>query len=233
MTFDALQPLADRGALYQALRADALISAAASLGEYRWDADLSVGTLTFSPLADPSQRMVCRAGLVATLAPGPRSMLWASAHPQSNDPLLAERLRTFGTQPGGEALVEPELPFPADVVDQTTWMADTAAQVAAAAVEIAGRGPAFVAAIDGGTLAVLLLEAAIPPLTVSEAVAALPRLLPTLALRDPRTSVWGLARLAGWSMAWTDDAYSGATVSDTTATATFRFDELGQLTAFS
>src|SRR5690349_7447571 len=96
MTFAALQPLADRAALFTALRQDALSAAADALGEYSWDADMAAGTLTFIANADPSRQLVTRAHLVATIAPGPRSMLWAWAHPQGDTQGVAALLQAYG-----------------------------------------------------------------------------------------------------------------------------------------
>lgn len=93
MTFPPLQPLADRAALFTALRQDALSAAADALGEHRWDADLAAGTLTFTANDDPTRQLVTRAHLIATIAPGPRSLLWAWAHPQGDPQGVAARLR--------------------------------------------------------------------------------------------------------------------------------------------
>ena len=70
----------------------------------------------------------------------------------------------------------------------------------------------------------------LPALTVAAASIALPRILSGLALPDARTAVWDAARLAGWNLTWTDEAFSGATVADGTGTATFRFDEQARIT---
>jgi hypothetical protein len=75
---------------------------------------------------------------------------------------------------------------------------------------------------------VFLLDAPLAPLTVADAVVALPRILSELTLSDAR-SVWDLARLAGWSMQWADEAYSAAVVSDASGSATFRFDEYARI----
>ncbi|WP_396654804.1 DUF6882 domain-containing protein, partial [Microbacterium sp.] len=100
MTFPPLQPLADRAALFTALRQDALSAAADALGEHRWDADLAAGTLTFTANADPTRQLVTRAHLIATIAPGPRSLLWAWAHPQGDPQGVAAQLRAYGEQHG-------------------------------------------------------------------------------------------------------------------------------------
>ena len=231
MTFAALQPLADRAALFAALRQDALTDAVDALGEHRWDADLDAGTLTFSSIADPTRTIVTRPHLIATIAPGPRSMLWAWAHPQGDPQGVAAQLRDYGTQYGLEELAQAEVPFPADIGDDLeTWIANTAHQIGTIAVEITGRSPYYSAPIGGGTRAVFLLDAPIAQTTVAEAVTKAPRLLSSLDLGDARSSVWDAARLAGWNMEWTDEAFTGATISDSSGSATFRFDEQARIT---
>lgn len=229
MTFAALQPLADRAALFTALRQDALAAAADALGEHRWDADMAAGTITFTANADPSRQLVTRAHLIATIAPGPRSMLWAWAHPQGDAQGIAAQLRSYGAEHGIADLTAPEVPFPADAAADEAWIAQAAHVVGGVAVELTGRSPYYSAPVGGGTRAVFLLDAPLPPLTVSDAVIALPRILSGLALTDARTSVWDLARLAGWTLTWTDEAFSGASVVDASGSATFRFDEQARI----
>ena len=98
------------------------------------------------------------------------------------------------------------------------------------AVELTGRAPYYLAPVGGGTYAVFLLDAPLPPLTVASAAIVLPRILSTVALPDARTAVWDAARLAGWNLTWADEAFSGATVADATGTATFHFDEQARIT---
>ncbi|GEK87025.1 DUF6882 domain-containing protein [Microbacterium aerolatum] len=231
MTFAALQPLADRAALFASLRQDALTDAVDALGEHRWDADMAAGTLTFSATSDPSRTLVTRPHLVATIAPGPRSLLWAWAHPQGDPQGIAAQLRDYGAQYGLTELTQSELSFPEDAGDDLdAWIADAAHQIGTIAVEITGRSPYFAAPIGGGTRAVFLLDAPIPATTVAEAAAKLPRILSGLNLSDARSSVWDAARLAGWNMQWTDEEFTGATVSDDSGSVTFRFDEQARIT---
>lgn len=230
MTFSALAPLADRAALFAALRQDQLVAATDALGEHRWDVDLAAGTITFTSESDPSRQLVARASLVATIAPGPRSLMWAWAHPQGgSDPQIAA-LRDYGTTYAITELSQAELPFPAEAdADLDGWISGTAHQVGAIAEEITGRSPYYSAPVGSGTRAVFLLDAPLAPLTVADAVVALPRILSALTLSDARSSVWDLARLAGWSMEWTDEAYAGAVVRDASGSATFRFDEYARI----
>jgi hypothetical protein len=211
MTFAALQPLADRAALFTALRQDALSAAADALGEHRWDADMAAGTLTFTANADPSRQLVTRAHLIATIAPGPRSMLWAWAHPQGDPQGIAAQLQAYAAA-------------------DEDWIAQAAHVIGGVAVELTGRAPYYSAPVGGGTRAVFLLDAPIAPLTVADAVIALPRILSGTALTDARTAVWDLARLANWTLTWTDESFGGATVVDGSGSATFRFDEQARIT---
>ncbi|MCT1477996.1 DUF6882 domain-containing protein [Microbacterium sp. p3-SID336] len=229
MTFAALQPLADRAALFTALRQDALSAAADALGAHRWDADLTAGTLTFTAEADPTRQLVTRAHLIATIAPGPRSLLWAWAHPQGDAQGVAAQLRAYGAEHGITELSSAEVPFPADASVDADAIAQAAHTVGGVAVELTGRSPYYSAPVDGGTRAVFLLDAPIPALTVADAVVALPRVLSATTLPDARTAVWDLARLAGWTLTWADEAFSGATVTDTTGTASFRFDDQARI----
>jgi hypothetical protein len=167
MTFAALQPLADRAALFTALRQDALSAAADALGEHRWDADMAAGTITFTANADPSRQLVTRAHLIATIAPGPRSMLWAWAHPQGDPQGVAAQLRAYGAEHGLVDLTTPEVPFPADAAADEAWIAQAAHVVGGVAVELTGRSPYYSAPVGGGTRAVFLLDAPLAPLTVS------------------------------------------------------------------
>lgn len=229
MTFAALQPLADRAALFVALRQDALSAAADALGDHRWDADMAAGTLTFTANDDPSRQLATRSHLVATIAPGPRSLLWAWAHPSGDPQGIAAQLRAYGEQHGIAELTAAEVPFPADASGDEDWIAQAAHTIGGVAVELTGRAPYYSAPVGNGTRAVFLLDAPLPSLTVAEAVVALPRILSGTALSDARTSVWDLARLAGWTLTWTDESFSGAEVADATGTATFRFDEQARI----
>lgn len=230
MSFASLAPLADRASLFTALRQDQLVTTTASLGEHRWDADLSAGTLTFTAEADPSRRIVTRAHLVATIAPGPRSLMWAWAHPQGDGEGPAAALREYGTQHGIAELAQPEVAFPAEVAaDPQEWIDQAAHEIGGVAVEITGRSPYFSAPAGAGTRAVFLLDDAVAPLTVAAAMAALPRMLAQIAPADPRSSVWDLSRLAGWQLTWADEAFSAAIVTDATGSATISFDEYARI----
>lgn len=226
MTFDALRPLADRAAYFTALRQDQLRAATDSLGPNRWDVDMTAGTITFTSEANPQQQIVGQVRLLASIAPGPRSVLWGWAHPLGQNDPVAAQLREYGTQYGVESLSNPEVAFPADTgPDLDAWIIDASHVIGGVAAEITGHSPYYSAPTGGGTRAVFALDGLLGPLTVAETVIAFPRIMSQTAPSDQRTSVWDLARLAAWQMTWTDEHYTGATVSDATGTAIFRFDQ--------
>lgn len=226
MTFDVLRPLADRASFFTALRQDQLRAATDSLGPHRWDVDMTAGTITFTSDANPQHQIIGRIRLLASIAPGPRSLLWGWAHPLGQHDPVAAQMRDYGTQYGVEALSNSEVPFPEDTGDDLdAWITDASHVVGGVAAEITGHSPYYSAPAGGGTRAVFALDGVLGPLTVAETVVSFPRILSQTTPNDQRTSVWDLARLAAWQMAWTDEQYTGATVTDATGTATFRFDE--------
>ncbi|UJP08792.1 hypothetical protein L2X99_09715 [Microbacterium sp. KUDC0406] len=229
MTFDALRPLAARAALFSALRQDQFVMVVDALGEHRWDADLPAGTITFASVADPSRSITATAHLIASIAPEAHSVLWGWAHPMGAVDGIAAKLRDYGSQYGMPALSEGETPFPEGIADVDAWVIDAAHVVGGVAGELTGRAPYFAADAGGGTRAVFVLDGVLGPLTVADAVVALPRILASAELSDPRTSVWDLARLAAWNLQWTDEAFTGATVNDASGSATFRFDEFARI----
>ncbi|GAA3929630.1 DUF6882 domain-containing protein [Microbacterium soli] len=233
MTFETLRALADRAALFTALRQDQLRTATDALGEHRWDVDLLAGAFTCTSIDDPRRTVSAVPHLLASIAPGPRSLMWSWALPQGDRAGVAEQLRAYGHQHGIAELTEGEVPFPDDAGDDLeAWMTELGHVIGGAATEITGRSPYYTASVDGAR-AVLLLDGAIAPLTVESALTALPRLLSGLALRDPRASVWDLGRLAGWQLEWGDDAFTAAVLTDATGSATFRFDAFARITDVS
>lgn len=230
MSFADLAPLADRAALYSALRQEALLDAIGG-NAHRWDADLTAGTITFTPHATPEHPVVVGAHLIATIAPEPRTLRWAWAQPNGADATVATQLRDAGAAVQNVTLTTAEVPFPESIEGELDdWIAQAAHTVAGAAVELTGRAPYFSAPVEGGTRAVFLLDAPLPNLSVADALTALPRVIASVPLSDPRTALWNLARLAGWNLQWTDEAFTGAIISDATASATVRFDENARIT---
>lgn len=227
--FPALQPAIDRGMLLALLQQDALVEATAALGAHRWDVDMPAGTLTFTSEQDPSRSLVTKTTLIASIAPGPRSMLWAWAHPQGDPEGPSAALRAAGERDGVAELAQGEVALPAGV-ETPDGIAALAHEIGQAATGILGRGPYYSAPIDGGTRFVFLLDAPLPPLTVATTVTKLPRMVSTGLLRDARTSLWALANTQGWAFEWGDPTFHSATVSDGASRVTVTFDDAGRVT---
>lgn len=231
-SYGGLQRIADRGGLYAALQQDALVTASEALGEHRWDVDMASREFTLANAGDPSRRLVARAHLVASIAPGPRSILWGWAHPQGEGDGVMTRLAALAG-PEAPELASGELAFPEDTGDDVdSWVNMTSHLIGAAAVEATGIAPYYSAPVGGGTRVVFLLEGLpLPEPSFTEAMAAVPRLLAAGVARDHRTAVWGLARRCGWPLRWVDDRFDAAEVTDGASVVSFEFDEFGRVTA--
>ncbi|WP_040166593.1 DUF6882 domain-containing protein [Microbacterium gorillae] len=230
-TFPALQPYIDRGLLLALLHQDALVEATTALGPHRWDVDMQAGTLTFASESDPARTLTTKAQLVASIAPGPRSILWGWAHPQGHAEGSVAGLRRQGEKDDVRELREAELPLPETVnASDGDALAAIAHELGQTATGILGAGPYYSAPVEGGTRIVFLLDAPLPELTLATTVIKLPRLLSTGLFRDARTSVWGLATAKGWTFRWSDDQYLGADLSDGSSSAHLTFNAQGQIT---
>lgn len=224
-----MQPLIDRGALHAALLQEVLADALEPLGEYRWEADMQERKLWFISQADENNRVTTDVELVASIAPGPRSVLWGWAHPAGSADGAASQLREIAVRDGIAELTADEVAFPDDFDAQNPDdIAALAHEIGILAVGGLGRGPYFSAAVGGGSRAVLLLSAPVAQITLNDAVIKLPRILATGLLRDARTSIWSLAVARGWDFAWADN-FTQATVQDSAATAVFTFDDTGRV----
>jgi hypothetical protein len=232
MDFPGLSGVADRAALYAGLRQTLMSDyLEETLGEHRWDMNLDHGTLTFSPL-NGGQPISTRAHLVASLAPGPRSMLWGWAHPQSGPDSPAGRIRALGEQHGIRELTSPELPFTTDAVEDALLdeIAALAHVVGAVAVEATRMSPYYSAPVGGGTRVVFLLEGLpVPEPTVLQVMTRSISVLASAEVRDQRSAVIGLAEHAGWNLAWAADQNVVQLTDPRSGTATFGFDEYGRV----
>ena len=236
MPFDALNQLRNHAVLFSALQQEALDELLSSLGEYGWGADTQEGVVTFTSKADPSRSIVAGAEVIASIAPGPRSMVWGWSIPQGRPDGFAAQLRAYGEQYGVAALTESEVPFPDETIDDLGgWVLEAAYQIGAVTTAVTGHSPYFAAPVGGGSRAVFLLTMNPPlaPLTIAKAIPTFPRLLSSFTIADPRGAVFGLAALAGWTLTWADEQYSAASLSDGKSTAVVSFDASGRITNIS
>lgn len=202
MTPTGIQSVADHGALFAMIGQRRLQERLeGELGEFRWDADLADGRLWFSSVADPSRRVEARAQMVASIAPGPRSILWGWAHPQAVHKGAAERLHALGQQHGIADLTTPEVPFHTDATGEELGndVANLAHVIAAAAVEATGRTPYYSVPSGAGSRIVFLLEGVdLRPVDLALDGAGLTSALDSSPTTDQRASLLGLARHGGF-----------------------------------
>lgn len=235
MLLTGLQSVADRGALYaflnQSILGDELEQ---RLGEHNWDADLSERRITFSSNATGAT-MDGTADLVASIAAGPRSLLWGWAHPQRTGE-LTDRLRAYGQEHGIPQLVEPEVRLPTQaqgeqLSDAIDALSHDVGRVTVALLGVphyysapVGTGSRVVLAVSGLDVPALRLDHRIPT-RVSQALGA-------GDIRDHRGAMHGLAELAGWQIHW-DPQWSRAQVTDpvTGNSVVAAFDEHARLTS--
>ena len=217
MDFPDLAPLVTQGAFFshahQRLLSDTLEE---QVGPHRFEGDLSERRLSFVSEADDARRIDTTAELVATIAPGPRSLLWGWANPQASGSAAGE-LKAYGERHSMPALTTPELPLQTEATGEA--LADEISQsvhtVGQAVVGALGRAPYYSVPIGGGTRALFLLSGPdLPRLAIGP---ALPRYLmeaATLgATADHRTTFHWMAVYAGWQLSW-DEGYTTATVLD-------------------
>ena len=142
MTFAALAPLRDYSCMHVVLQQEVFYDRLNVLGEYRWDADTFAGTVTFTSKADRSHRIVVDAELIASIAPGPRSLLWGWSTPQGRVDGCGAQLRMYGERYGIRELSESEVPFPEGLTgDLGDAVGAIAHQVGAVIATVTGCSP--------------------------------------------------------------------------------------------
>lgn len=231
-----IQALADHGALYavigQRRLADRLDQ---RLGEYSWEVDLAEGWIRFVATADPQRFVQSRLGFVASIAPGPRSLLWGWAHPQAIDASAAERIRALGEQHGFQDLTVAEVPLVlADGDDVDAAVAALSHVVAAAAVEATGRTPYYSAPAGGGSRIVFLLpDIDLGPVRLNVDGAGLGSALLEAATSHQRNAVMGFARHSGFGVRSAPDGSSDEIADQEGSRITVSWDAAGRPTDVS
>ncbi|GMK57930.1 hypothetical protein CspeluHIS016_0407640 [Cutaneotrichosporon spelunceum] len=220
--YPALAPWIESGQLAALLQQDALVEAGDELGGHRFDVDMEAGTLTFT--GDDGRKLECRAHLLCSIAPGPRSILWGWAHPRGDE--VAAGLRRLGKEQQITELSADELPFPDGFGPTDEDIAALAHQIGWAAVGILKRGP-YYSAPNGPSRVLFILDAPLPTLTLATAVTKAPRMLSSGLINNPRCAVEGLADMMRWNMNPAQEG-SGIQLSDGTSAMTVMFDENGR-----
>lgn len=206
-----------------------------TLGDHRWNMDTEQGTLAFTPTGG-GQPIVTKAHLVASIAPGPRSMLWGWAHPQAGPGNPAARIRELGEQHGIRELTSPELPFTTDAVEEALLdeIAALAHVVGSVAVEATRMSPYYSAPVGGGTRFVFLLEGIeVPEPQILHVTSRAVHVLGASGVRDQRSAVMGLAQHTGWRIAWTTDGSTIRLTDPNSGEATFGFDQHGRISGIT
>ena len=230
-----IQSVADHGALYAMLGQRVLSEhLEQQLGEFRYDVDLAESRLWFTSTSDPSRTVEARAHLIASIAPGPRSILWGWAHPQAQDKSVPERLRALGEQHGIADLTSPEVPFTTDTQGDELGndIAQLAHTIAAAAVEATGMTPYYSVPSGGGSRIVFLLEG-IPlrPVDLGVDGAGITSALMDAVTADQRAALLGLARHGRFAASNDTDSVSISDARGSRIHATL--DQRGRLTNLS
>lgn len=225
-----IQAVADHGALYAAIGQRRLAERLdAELGAHTWESNLSEGWLRFISTADPERQILARSLFIASIAPGPRSVLWGWAHPQAPDVLAAEQLRALGQQHALADLTTPEVPFETGD-DLEGDVAQLAHAVAAAAVEATGRTPYYSAPVGGGSRVVFLLaDIDLRPVSLPLDGAGLVSALMEAPTTNHRHAVLGFARHAGFGVRPTPDGLGDELSDGLGSTMSFAWDPVGRL----
>lgn len=232
--FVDLQVLADRGAVFAELSQQLLNDGLEErLGQYTWDVDLLADTITFAAKSSAA-RIVAGVELIASVAPGPRSLLWGRALPAGGRS-GAQRLLERGRAEGLPSLLADEVPFP--VSGDTHHAAALAArEISAVTATVTDGGLTSVMPTGGGTCGVLLidrLDFAIPRIDHRLPMRLTTVLTDGRAL-DQKAATHGLAVMAGWAISWAPD-WGVARLSDpvTGNTAELTFGTHNVLTNFT
>lgn len=228
-----LDQIVNDGALWGLLAQHSLSTEIAGrLGDRReHDVDLAAPKLTIS---GDGASIEAVPHLIASVAPGPRTVRWAWALPELAElpaAALARRLRDFGQSQGVEPLTRAEVGF--DEFSPSPEGSDetdsVAGQVAMIASQVIGEVPWFIAQA-GETKVVTLLQGgpALPRPEIGDLMAALPEGLMAGQITDaPRAIRSLLNRIPAWRGEW---GPAGVRISDGRGNVDVHLDGDGQVT---
>jgi hypothetical protein len=232
IAFEDLRVLHDTGALYAALsqlllkdRAEERLGGAF---DYAVDFDTDSFVFTGRTTGATTETTV---ELMASVAPGPQSMLWGRALPTGGG-AGAQMILERGRADGLPSLLSDEVPFPGGG-DPNSAAQYAALEIGAVVAAVTDGGLTYIVSVGGGALAVLLLgdlDFAQPRID-HRFLARTPMALGAGTIEDHRGAVHGLAAMSGWTIDWTED-WGCAELADpvTGSSATAEFDSYARLT---
>lgn len=231
--FADLRELHDRGALYAALSQLLLQQGVEERlgGGFDYAADLDTDSLVFAGRATGAT-IGTTVELMASVAPGPQTMLWGRALPtggRAGAQLILERGRADGLP----SLLNDEVPFPLGE-DPDNAAQYAALEIGAVVAAVTDGGLTYIVSVGGGALAVLLLGGLdfAQPRIDHRFLTRVPMAFGAGTIEDHRAAVQGLAAMSRWNIDWTADR-SHAELTDpvTGNSATARFDVDARLTS--
>ncbi|MEO9326653.1 DUF6882 domain-containing protein [Gordonia aurantiaca] len=239
MQFDGLHAVADYAALYTALRQAALVDfLCARLGSFDVRCDSDRRTVVFSSTRPDRRDRVIRskAALVAVVAPHDVVWGWSLTGDGEAGPTSALRdtVARLGLDETGA--VRADLPSGVATSRGTDDAEDPDGVVdliAAAAVESTGISPHCTVPLDGHARALFLLEGLpVPEPSFADFATRLPMVLDSLAVRDHRVAIHGMAARRGWHISWRTGSDRGRSpicdVTDGRSVAHVDFDRRGR-----
>ncbi|KAL1406686.1 hypothetical protein Q8F55_008392 [Vanrija albida] len=216
-----------RGEMHAKLLQRQLVQETEELGdEYSFHSDFAKGELIFS--APNGKTINTRCHLMASIAPGPRSVLWGWAMPRSDD--VSRKLQEYGQAHGIKELTEAELPFPPNMVSDEQDILDLAHELGQLCVGVLGRGPYYTIDAGNGSRLLVLVDAPFPPVTVKN-LGIWSMSIIAGGFINARESVLALGYARGWRVL-TPDA-STMVLQDDESDATFKFDEHNRVVTVS
>lgn len=199
-------------------------------GEHSWQVDVPNATVTFTGV--DGRQVGAELELLASFAPGPRSMRWAWAMGRPGPE--STRLRDWGQRAGLTWLTQAEVPLQidADEPDELFSQLRQSSHVLAAAVEgISARAPYYT--FPNGQGGVLLGLLRMPQWGGPRIDEAFPRRLSmgleAVLIPDVRASVHRLGEHAGWGINWADAGHVQLTDPLSAGVADITFDEPGRV----
>ncbi|TXT12786.1 hypothetical protein VHUM_01187 [Vanrija humicola] len=221
--FPTLSTFTARGELHAKLLQRQLVEATEALGDdHRFDVNLATGELSFT---DPDgKQLLTRCHLMASIAPGPKSVLWGWAMPRGDD--VSRQLQQYGQAHGIKELAEGEVQFPPGFEGDYQDITDLAHELGQLCVGVLGRGPYYTFESGNGGRVLVLLDGPFPPITVNDVtIGAMSAIAGGLI--NARESVLGLGYARGFRVNQPDA--STVVLSDERSQVVFTLDSQNRI----